>query len=74
MEQQDVLLNKVDGLEAHVAQLQQSVTMNQQRSAVLRRAVLAAAFSGRLTDSSSDTEVIEETAADLTPHGSEELQ
>lgn len=74
LEQQDVLLNKVDGLEAHVAQLQQSVTMNQQRSAVLRRAVLAAAFSGRLTDSSSDTEVIEETAADLAPHGSEELQ
>ena len=44
--------------------LENETHMQEQRSVQLRRALLAAAFSGRLTGRSTDTEVVEELAAE----------
>jgi type I restriction enzyme S subunit len=52
-------------VEAVVVRLSDELRASAQRLASLRRAVLAAAFSGRLTGSGSDDEVIEETAATM---------
>lgn len=52
-------------VEAAVVRLSDELRASAQRLASLRRAVLAAAFSGRLTGSGSDDEVVEETAATL---------
>ena len=46
-------------------QLEASLTAGAARSASLRRAVLATAFSGRLTGAASDGDLIEETADTL---------
>lgn len=49
--------------------LRADLNVAQRRAASLRQALLAAAFSGRLTDASSDTEAIEEAEAMLAAEG-----
>lgn len=71
---QQKILQSVSSVQQENLRLATAIAAAEGRSALLRRAVLAAAFSGRLTGSPSDTEVIEESAANLAPHGSEELQ
>lgn len=59
------LLSQVEPLLEQCDALAAVVEQQTARSAALRRAVLAAAFSGRLTGHASDSDVIEETAASL---------
>lgn len=49
-------------LDDHVKRAERAVHDQRKRHVALRRAVLAAAFSGRLTGASADSEVIEEAA------------
>ena len=60
-EQKDLVNLARERLEA-VSRIEGSIQAQMRRSAGLRRAVLAAAFSGRLTGHSSDTNVVEELA------------
>ena len=63
MEQQKAIASQLMELEIDVLRMAHAIEAQSARCAALRRAVLAAAFSGRLTGSSSDTEIIEATAA-----------
>jgi len=60
-EQQDRLAHHL-ALKTSASRLQQEIQGQKARSTALRRAVLAAAFSGRLTGRSADAEIIEEIA------------
>lgn len=60
-EQHEIVRVTLERLE-EVSRLNSSIEAAQNRSNALRRAVLAAAFSGRLTGHRTDDEVIEETA------------
>lgn len=55
-------IESVSAAEERVDRLVKVVHLQRARGAALRRAVLAAAFSGRLTGASTDTEIIEEMA------------
>ena len=58
----EALLAEVVGIQESAANLCRGLSLLKARAVVLRRAVLAAAFEGKLTGRQSDTEVIEELA------------
>lgn len=62
---QRVLVAEVHDRLGTVARLGAALDQAEQRGKALRRAVLAAAFSGRLTGTASDSDLIEETASTL---------
>lgn len=57
---QRVALEAYDAVAGSMSQAREALETQQRRSATLRRALLAAAFSGRLTGGSGDDERIEE--------------
>jgi type I restriction enzyme S subunit len=59
---QDGLVQAISDRLAAIDRLNAGLRSGQQRSVVLRRALLDAAFSGRLTGRASDTEIVEEMA------------
>lgn len=60
--EQDRSLAEIDAILVSVSAAQESVASARHRSAALRRGLLAAAFSGRLTGRSSDLDLVEEMA------------
>ncbi|MDE9365686.1 restriction endonuclease subunit S [Luteipulveratus sp. YIM 133132] len=62
VDQQDEIVGRLSALRADAEALGTAIHAVAQRSTALRRAVLAAAFSGRLTGHRTDDEVIEELA------------
>ena len=60
---QDVIASRFDELEMTASRLREATVVAQRRGNALRRAVLAAAFEGKLTGRHTDTEVIEEMAS-----------
>lgn len=58
----DLIVQKIDDHLIGVTRLDDAIDAALKRREALRRAVLAAAFSGRLTGASTDTEIIEEAA------------
>jgi type I restriction enzyme S subunit len=63
IERQKFALAELDHLEYVQSRIDTAATSALARSAALRRAVLSAAFDGRLTGRHTDQEVIEELAA-----------
>ncbi|MEU6336318.1 restriction endonuclease subunit S [Streptomyces cellulosae] len=62
---QQTILERMGEHNAAVQRLSRQVEWEQARAGSLRRAILAAAFSGRLTGATSDRERVEELAADI---------
>lgn len=62
-DQQAALRARIESVVESSARLDAAVRAAEQRGRVLRRALLDAAFSGRLTGRSTDTEMVEELAA-----------
>ncbi|MGW7003149.1 restriction endonuclease subunit S [Streptomyces sp. NPDC054933] len=62
---QQTILERMGEHNAAVQRLSRQVEWEQARAGSLRRAILAAAFSGRLTGATSDLERVEELAADI---------
>ncbi|MDX2377768.1 hypothetical protein M4I32_13255 [Microbacterium sp. LRZ72] len=62
IERQASAIAQVDAIRDACSQLTSSAGASQQQSASLRRALFAAAFSGKLTGAASDSDVIEELA------------
>ncbi len=61
---QESAVNRMRALDDAIDGLRSAVVASQRRQASLRRALLEAGFSGKLTGRHTDTEVIEETAAE----------
>ena len=59
---QPAIRTRIDGLSESTRRLASAISASEQRSAGLRRALLEAAFSGRLTGRSVDGEIVEELA------------
>lgn len=62
LREQDTALSRLNEIGSHTGALLHEINVIGQRTTALRRAVLAAAFSGKLTGHRTDDEVIEEMA------------
>ncbi len=61
--EQGVIIQRYSGVREAAARLSEGVRRGRRQSAGLRRALLDAAFSGRLTGRSTDTQLLDEIAA-----------